>query len=551
MEVSGAEAFLNAVVAESVDFAFGIPGTHILPIIELLEESPLNFVNVRHEAGAAAMADTYGRLTGRPGVCLVTAGPGATNSLTGVAHAFAAASPMLHVSGTVPTTSGTGAFHGADKPRFLESVFAPVCKRSCSLGSVAEIPRVVHTCFQEATTGRRGPVHLGLPLDLLLARGVTAKPSQRVKPIRAVRNLARTAKILSSAARPVILVGEEARGLGREVEIFAEKLQSPVISTMNALGVFPQENHLFVGYVEQFWRLHPTAFDVVKEADLVVSIGARAASPETNCITSVVDTEWLFLTEEAPGEKAKKAEYVSGDIRRSLVALGNKLEPAPKLRENWSHKAVAGLRSYMEELDRNAAEKSRIRPIHPAYAAHSLLQFLPRDGVVCSDSGANEIWVREYLGNRRNCEYLYSGTFGGMGFSLPAAIAASLLRPNTRILAVSGDGGLLMSLMELSTLVEQKSNAVIVVFNDSAYGMMWLLQHHKTTNLLNPVNFAKVAEGFGVKSWRVEEPGKLKDSLSEAFSVRGPALVDVIVDHKQPLPFEPWMERFRQQHPEV
>ena len=120
------------------------------------------------------------------------------------------------------------------------------------------------------------------------------------------------------------------------------------------------------------------------------------------------------------------------------------------------------------------------------------------------------------MGNRRNCEYLYSGTFGGMGFSLPAAIAASLLRPNTRILAVTGDGGLLMSLMELSTLAEQKSNAVIVVMNDSAYGMMWLLQHHKTTSLLNPVNFAKVAEGFGVKSWRVEEPGGV-----EGQSVRG------------------------------
>lgn len=552
MESSGGEAFLNAVVAEGAEFAFGIPGTHILPIIELLgEKDRLKFVNVRHEAGAAAMADAYGRLTGKPGLCLVTAGPGATNSLTGVAHAFSAASPMLHVSGTVPTGSGVGTFHGTDDPSFLERIFAPITKKSCTVRSVSEIPRTVHGCFQAASAGRRGPVHMSLPLNVLLAQGTpTAARHASKRPLTSSPNLMRAKRILSASQRPIVLVGEEARGMGRELEILSMKLQSPVMSTMNALGEFPQENPLFVGYVEQFWRISPPALDLLRDADLLVGAGVRFGSPETRCVGSLADTDWLFLTEEKTKRDLSKGLHLTGNVRSTLSSLANILPPATQSRKRWASKALGCVRSYLKEPSEIVSNGSGNKPIHPAYAIQNLIELLPSSGVVCSDSGSNEVWAREYLGVRKNCEYLYSGSFGGMGFALPAAIAASIVRPDTKVLAVSGDGGFLMSLMELSTLAEQESNVIMVVLNDSAYGMMWLLERRKVASLLNPVSFAEVAKGFGIRSWRVDEPGQLKDIYAEAFSVDGPAIVDVAVDYKQRFPYESILEEFRSRYPE-
>lgn len=550
MEATGAELFLQAVLEEGAEVAFGIPGTHILPIIELLGETRgLKFVNVRHEAGATAMADAYGRLTGKPGLCLVTAGPGATNSLTGVAHAFSAASPLVHVSGTVPVGSGLGAFHGADDPNFLEKVFAPVTKKSCSVRSVSDIPPTIHQCFLTASTARRGPVHLSLPLNLLVASGRgRAKPHViKIRP-RASPSLTRARKIVASSEKPILLVGEEARGLRREVEALAEKIRAPVLSTMNALGVFPQTSALFVGYIEQFWRVHPAALSLLQDGDLVISIGARANTPEVKCVAAIARRNWLFVAEESAGKNEAKGTTLTGDIRSNLVALTSLLQPVE--RRDWAGRAFSQMKSYLREPEEIASRNAETRPIHPALAVQGIYPHLSGGSVVCADSGGNEVWVREYLAVRIDCDYLYSGTFGGMGFALPAAIAASIVRPEMRIVTVAGDGGLLMSLMELSTLAEQKSNAVVVVLNDSAYGMMWLLEHHKTACLLNPVNFAKVAEGFGIRSWRVEEPSQLKDSYAEAFSATGPALVDVVVDYKQPFPYESIMKGFRRKYPE-
>jgi len=191
-----------------------------------------------------------------------------------------------------------------------------------------------------------------------------------------------------------------------------------------------------------------------------------------------------------------------------------------------------------------------MRPIHPAVAVDCLRSYFPGGGVCCTDSGSNEVWTREYIGMKTTCDYLYPGTFGGMGFALPAAVAASIVRPEVKTLAVMGDGGLLMSLMELSTLQERSLNVMVVVLNDSAYGMIWLLQKHKIATHLPNVDFAAVARGFGLKSWRVEDPSHLMDSYAEAFSVKGPALVDVVIDHRQRFPYETLMEEFRRSHPE-
>lgn len=550
-KVTGARLFLDSLLAEGAEMAFGIPGTHILPIIELLEEyKDLKFVNVRHEASAATMADAYGRLTNKPGICLVTAGPGATNSLTGIAHAYSAASPLVHVSGTVPTKSGLGTFHGVDDPTFLEETFAPVTKLSRTVKSVAEIPAAVHDCFETACSGRKGPIHLSLPLNVLAALNRPSKRTVTKKRARANLNLRGAKMLMSASQRPMILLGDEARGLRDEILAFAEKLRAPVMSTMNALGVFPQTNPFFVGYVEQFWRIHPTALNLVQEADLVVSIGARFGSPETHCVDLIATPNWLFLTEERPRSelRAAKTTHLSGDIRSNLSIVTQGLPNAPR-NDGWARRGAEHMRSRWEELEEIVSVNSAAKPIHPALAVRNLSQYLQSPGVICSDSGSNEVWVREYVGVQQDCDYLYPGTFGGMGFALPAAIAASLVRPDTRILAVVGDGGLLMSLMELSTLAEQKSKVVIIVLNDSAYGMMWLLQQRKIASLLHPVDFAKIAEGFGIKSWRVDEPSELEDSYAEAFSTKGPAVVDVAIDYKYRFPYETMMEGFRRKYP--
>jgi len=550
-QVSGARIFLDSLLAEDAEIAFGMPGTHILPIVELLEENTrLRFINVRHEASAAAMADAYGRLTNKPGFCLVTAGPGATNSLTGIAHAYSAGSPLVHVSGTVPTKSGLGTFHGVDDPTFLEKTFAPVTKLSRTVNSVAEIPAAVHECFEKARSGRRGPVHLSLPLNILTALGKSSKRKTTKKRVQVNPDLSRAKRIIRASQKPLILLGEEARGLRNEIGTFAETLRAPVISTMNALGAYPQTSPMFAGYIEQFWRIHPTALDLLQEADLVVSIGTRFGTPEVRCIDLVSAPDWLFLTEEKlmrqPG--TLKATHLTGDIRSNLIGITQGLDSAHS-REEWARRASERTRSHSGELGSIVSRNLSVKPIHPALAVQSLSQHLPNESIICSDSGGNEVWVREYLGVRRDCEYLYPGTFGGMGFALPAAIAASLVRPGSRILAVAGDGGLLMSLMELSTLAEQKSNVVMVVLNDSAYGMMWVLQQRKIASLLHPVNFAKVAEGFGIKAWRVNDPSELSDSYAQAFSMSGPALVDVAIDYKQRFPYETIMEDFRRKYP--
>lgn len=552
-QVNGARAFLDSLLAEGAKIAFGIPGTHILPIIELLEEHrDLRFVNVRHEASAAAMADAYGRLTNKPGLCLVTAGPGATNSLTGIAHAYSVASPLVHVSGTVPRESGLGTFHGVDDPTFLERTFSPVTKLSRTVNSVGEVPDAVHECFEVACSGRRGPVHLSLPLNVLTDVGKFRPPKWTKRHAETTLKLKKAIKLLSGSQKPVILLGEEARRCRRDVTAFAEKLNAPIISTMNALGTFAQKNRLFAGYVEQFWRIHPAALDLLQEVDMVVSVGARFGTPETRCLDSIApDRDWLFLTEKKQARLAgaSKVVHVDGDIPSNLAAITEKVS-THKSRDAWAPRATERVKAHLSELEDTVARNLIHKPIHPALAVQDLFQYVPDGSVICSDSGSNEVWVREYLGVQKNCDYLYPGTFGGMGFALPAAIASSIVRNDSRVLAVTGDGGLLMSLMELSTLAELEANVVVVVLNDSAFGMMWLLQQRKIASLLPLTNFAKVAEGFGIRSWRVDDSSELKDSYAAAFSAKGPCLVDVAIDYKQRFPYETLMEEFRRKYPE-
>lgn len=541
---------VEALVAEGTEFVFGLAGSHTLEIFDALADAPqIRLVTAKHENNAAAMADMYGRLTGRPGVVLVTAGPGAVQSASGVAQAYAAASPIVHLSGTVPMAARRGEFHGADDPSFLEALFRPITKWSVRVTEPAQAPEVLARAFAVAVGGRPGPVHVEIPQNLLKAGGVAIGPYRRQAPEPAVPTnelVASVAAMLRGVKRPVICAGLGVlrHGATAELEDLAEALGAPVVVAGEAVGAMPEDHPLMAGYVGTPDQA-PAWPGALASADTLVAVGFRAGTRIVEEISRLAPKRWAFIAMGDAPSDADVAAPVRGvcDNRRFLNRLIGALEERGRRAEDRVIEDIAAHKRHLADaLQTLITEHRPAQPLHFGVVVEALARRLPREAVVIGGIGNHNLWGRALVPVRHPAGHVQEGAWGSMGFELPAAIAASLVHPQRPVVAITGDGSFLMAASDLATAAEVGARCLILVMNDARYGMIETMQTswfgRTIGTAVPPVDCARMAEACGAAAVRVTEPQALEAALDRAMALaaRGPVVVDAVCASHYPCP---------------
>ena len=543
---SGA-AIVGALKAEGVAHIFGLVGSHVLEIYDALADEPtIRHITVKHETAASGMADAYGRLTGKPGVVLVTAGPGATNSLTGVAQAYMSASPLIHISGAVPTGASYESFHGVDKPDFLVRMFAEVTKWSVAIERPEEIPQIFARAFAIATSGRPGPVHIEIPQDVLLADATLMDQytRQTIPPQRlADGELGRLVAAIKGSRRPVIWAGKGVRATLADAALaeLAELLEAPVILAGDAAGALPDTHPLSTGQLALYAHT-PLQRQLAAEADLIVAVGERGGTGHADILFAAAAAPvvgiWLGDAGDAPDSRAQ-----GGAVADLPVALGQLIEACGDqqrtldgaLRERIAH-GKDRLRRHIRDGIRR--DYGQVRPLHYALALDALPEIVDADTIVLGDIGSHNQWTRLVLQTLNRTTFTPEGYWRAMGFGLPAALAAKVAYPDKKVIAVTGDGCFLMASADFATGVEAGLNPVIVILNDRQYGMIVGMQERSygraSETALDGPDFVAFARSFGADGMRVEEPEQLREALERGLASSTIFVINVQCDYRFP-----------------
>jgi acetolactate synthase-1/2/3 large subunit len=535
-ESNTAELLVQCLENEGVEYVFGLPGEENLHVLEALRNSSIKFITTRHEQGAAFMADVYGRLTGKAGVCLSTLGPGATNLMTGVADANLDGAPLVAITGQV----GTDRMH-IESHQYLDLVamFAPVTKWNKQIVRPSNTPEIIRKAFKVAQSEKTGAVHIDLP-ENIAAMPVKAKPLKKEeleKTYASYRSINAAAAAISKAKNPLILAGNGTiRAHASEaLTEFATQLNIPVANTFMGKGTIPYTHPLSMWTVGLQKRdLISCAFD---QTDLVIAVGydlieysPKKWNPEGNIpiihigmTHAEIDSSYIPLAE------------VVGDISDSLIDILKRTD-----RHNKPTPFAATLRMQIRE-DYELYAHDEGFPIKPQKIVYDLRQVMGPEDIVISDVGAHKMWMaRHYHCDCPNTCIISNG-FAAMGIAIPGAIAAKLVHPDKKVVAVSGDGGFMMNCQELETALRVGTPFVTLIFNDNGYGLIEWKQidqfgHSAFVNFSNP-DFVKFAESMGLKGYRVESALELIPTLKEALAQNVPAVIDCPVDYQENLRF--------------
>jgi len=533
--MNSAELLVKCLEHEGVEYIYGIPGEENLEVIEALNKSKIRFITTRHEQGAAFMADLYGRLTGRAGVCLSTLGPGATNLMTGVADANMDRAPLVAITGQASLDRMHKESH-----QYLDlvSLFRPVTKWNTMVTRPETIPEIVRKAFKIATNEKPGAVHIDFPEDLSKMEVESASPLPISKTSLAAPKedaILQAADIIRSAKRPIILAGNGViRNRACEaLQSFCSKTSIGVAHTFMGKGCVPYsqpESLMAVGLQARDYI--SCGFDA---ADLVIAIGydiveyhPRLWNPEKRAHILHIDR----TPAETDGFYNAFFEVI-GDIRETLQSLTTKLsqvkQPLPS--EESLRRAIT------EELE--TAGRDDFFPLKPQRIVEELRRSMGDEDIVISDVGAHKMWLaRMYRCSRPNTCIISNG-FASMGISLPGAIAAKMIEPERKVVAATGDGGFLMNCQELETAVREEIPIVVLIFNDNAYGLIEWKQKihygHSTSVKVGNPDFVKLAESFGARGLRVRKAEDLAPFLAEALTSKIPVVIDCPVDYNENL----------------
>ena len=535
--MKGSRALLKMLEDRGVTKIFGYPGGTVISIYDEILNSPIDHVLVRHEQCAGHMADGYARACGKPGVCLVTSGPGTTNVVTGVGTAYADSIPMLVLTGQVASGSlGLGAFQEVD----AFSLMMPVTKYNYRVLELPQLPKAIDEGWKLTRSGRPGPVHVDLPVDSMNSEIDEALLTQSFdikQPRTDLSNIPAAVQLIRSSSKPVILAGGGiiSSDTSEQLVRFAEMIGAPVITPLMGVGAIPFDHPLNLGTLGMHGRL--SAYSVMKEADLVIALGSkfsdRTYSPHTRvspgCKVIHVDID----STEFDKHKTS-ALNILGDLR---VVLDMLIEQCAGIATHptWMT-MVAGYRAKCERC-RTDYDST---PILPQKIMHELNKFLDKDTIVTTDVGQNQMWAMHHLKIERPRQFISSGSFGTMGFGLPSAIGAKCALPEKKVVTVTGDGGLLMVIQELATAVAENLPVVICLINNGWLGMVrqwqklfWDKRYSATKLFDSNPDFVKLAEAFGARGVTVEKPGEIEDAFRQAFASDRPFLVNILADPEE------------------
>jgi acetolactate synthase I/II/III large subunit len=525
--MKGAQFLVKALEREGVEVIFGYPGGAIMPVYDALIDSKIRHILVRHEQAAALAADGYARASGKVGVCMATSGPGATNLVTGIANAYMDSVPVVAITGQVATSlMGTDAFQEVD----IFGITMPVVKHSFLVRTASELPEIVHEAFRIARSGRPGPVLIDLPKDIantIADYGFDDTVRIDQTPAPSKKSIAYALELMRASERPVAYVGG---GVGManaldELKAFIETTRIPVVATLKGLGSIPTRHELALGMMGMHGS--KAANHAVQESDLLICIGARFDDRATGRLNGFAPHARVIHMDVDPAEigKLRHADSpVIGNLRDGLKALTCTLQIEP-----WRRKCIAMKDANAWDYDAPGSE---------VYAPAFLKRLSERAGencIVACDVGQHQMWVAQHFHFTNPAQHLTSGGLGTMGFGLPAAIGAQFAFPEATVINVSGDGSIMMNLQEFATLRRYDLPVKIVLFDNSALGMVrqWQELFHSRryseVDLSDNPDFALVAQSMGLTSFRVDRREDVDGAIDRLLAARGPVLAHVII----------------------
>lgn len=529
---TAAQLLVKCLENEGVEYIFGIPGEEILEVINALLDSPIRFITVRHEQAAAFMADMYGRLTGRPGVCLSTLGPGATNLLTGFADANMDHAPIVALAGQGATTRMHKESHQVVD---LVNLFAPVAKYSVAILEPRIVPEVVRKAFKMAVAEKPGGSFISFPENIAAMTVAGDNRPLRVQglqpPQPAPGKIEQAARVIAAARFPIILAGNGVvRGKASAALVnFAEILGVPVATTFMAKGIIPFSHPLCLGAIGlQAHDLVACGFD---RADLVICVGFDMVEYHPYLWHPQGDKKIIHIDHIYAEVDARYIPEVSviGDIAESLKGIAQLVSREPT-------QSVSVLREHIvEELSTFSEDDSF--PLKPQRILSDTRKVLGADDILVADVGAHKIWIARLFPCERPNTCIISNGFAAMGIGLPGAIAAKLVYPQRRVLSITGDAGFMMNSQEIETALRYNIPVVIMIWNDGGYGLIKWHQDRRFgrngyVDFGNP-DFVRYAESFGAKGYRVQKAVDLLPVLTQAFADNTVVVVDVPVDYSE------------------
>lgn len=539
---NGGRAVVETLEAHGVTHIFCVPGESHLPILDALydKQDRIRLITCRHEAGAANMAEAYGKLTGKPGVCLVTRGPGATHASVGVHTARQDSTPLILLVGQVATPDlGREAFQEVD----LVSFFKPIAKDAMQVVKVGDIVTNLTKAFYVAQSGRAGPVVVSLPEDILFATTPKTKSVPRV-PARALprkRDLQTLQSLLRKADRPIVLLG----GFGwdrktvHDFRLFAERESLPVSCAFRFQDLMDPRSESFVG--DAGIGINPKLAQLIKDADLILAVGPRLGEMTTSgysLIKPPVPQQKLVHVHAGQEELGRvyKAHLAIHSHPVEFVAALKKLHINCKARwQSWLRQARA---NYVEWA-RPVKNPGNVQ-IGRIYSF--LNKILPTDAIVANGAGNYTAWLHRHY-QYRDFKTQLAPTSGAMGYGVPAAIAAKILESKRTVISVSGDGCFMMSACELATAAQEKTAVIFIVFNNSMYGTIRMHQEKHFpkrvlgTSLVNP-NFSKLAKAFGMRAWQVKSNSAFESVFRRALVSKHPSLIEIFIDKNAITPMQ-------------
>ncbi len=541
--LTGAEILWATLVGEGVTDVFGYPGGAILPAYDALRKFPIRHVLVRHEQGAAHMADGYARASGKVGVAVATSGPGATNLVTGIATAMLDSIPIVCITGNVSSkVLGTDAFQEVD----ITGITLPVTKHNFLVNKAEEIAPALRQAFQIARSGRPGPVLVDITKDAQQAAAVFDFEAARQWPYRphpmlSVKEpaLDQAAELIRNAKRPVILAGHGVieSGAVEQVRALAERAQIPVALTLLGLGGFPASHPLNLGMMGmhgEAWVNH-----AIQESDLLIACGMRFDDRVTGTISTYATKAKKIHIEIDPAEIGKNVKVdvaLAGDLRAVLeellprVSSRNKGDAAAWLKTIEASKGSAAVRDI-----KNLPDSGHL---YAAHVMHDLWRITGGDAIVVTDVGQHQMWEAQYFHHEQPRTLITSGGLGTMGFALPAAIGAKFARPDKDVWVVAGDGGFQMTASELATIAQEKIKINIAVINNGYLGMVRQWQeffyerNYQSTPMVSP-DFVKLADAHGIAGRAVRTRAEVGPAVEEARKAKGAFLLNFMVEKEE------------------
>ena len=543
----GGEAIIESLKNMGVKTIFGYPGGQTIPFYDMLYDSDMEHILVRHEQCAAHAADGYARASGKVGVCLATSGPGATNLVTGIATAYMDSSPIIAITGQVPThLIGNDAFQEAD----IIGITMPITKHSFQPKNPDLIPSMIKSSFEIASSGRPGPVLIDVPKEvqegeltkfddsLISTPGYNPNTKGNIRQIKKARDLIKQAK------RPVILAGAGViiSNACCELKKLSDTINAPVMTSLLGKGAIDETSDLALGMLGMHGR--KVSNDYINESDLLIAVGIRFSDRTTGRLDSFVPDTKVIHIDIDPAEIGKNVDVdlpIVGDARNVLSSLNKQLKDYEVSNDvkSWADMIKAKKQELLPRVTYDDV------PLKPQTVIKEISEVLTPESILTTDVGQNQMWAAHFYDTQKPRKIISSGGLGTMGFGFPSAIGAKVACPEDPVVSINGDGGFLMVCQELATVHDYDLPVIAVVLENRTLGMVYQWQtllyngRHSQTEFKDSPDFVKLAESFKVNAVRITKPGETKEALASAIKDNEPILLNVVIDSEEALPMLP------------